>query len=298
MPARQAYFSGQWIEDRQLSIPVGDLGFLMGVTATERLRTFRGRVFRQAEHMARMRRSLEIVGMDADAITDELDSAVSEFIERNGGLIDEGDDWSIAAFATPGDGRGRPTTCVHGNPLPFGDWANQFATGAALRTSDHRQTPGNCWPPELKCRSRMHYYLADQQARSLQPGARALLLDQEGFVGEASTANVVAYYEAEGVVSPRMEKVLPGVSVAVVRQLCDKQGIGFAERDLTIEEFRQADEVWLCSTSICLLPVVQCDGEPIGAGKPSPNYRRMLSVWNDLVGLDIAEQARAMAKRS
>ena len=276
-------------------MPVGDLGFTLGVTATERLRTFGGKVFRQDEHLRRMRRSLEIIGLEAAAITAELDEAITGFVERNAGLLPEGSDWSIAAFATPGNGAGEPTRCVHGNLLPFANWAHQFDEGVSVYLSDYRQTPANCWPPELKCRSRMHYYLADQQARRRAPGARAILLDQDGYIGEASTANIVLYREGEGVLSPRMEKVLPGVSVAVVRELCDQLGIPFSERDLTIEELRAADEAWLSSTSICLLPVVRCDDQPINTGKPGPAYRHVLAAWNDLVGLDVAGQAKSQA---
>ncbi len=290
----QAYFNGQWIDDSTLSVPVADLGFAMGVTVTERLRTFSGKPFRQAEHVARMRRSLEIVGLPAEAIAGELDEAISRFLIRNQSCWQPGQEWAIVAFATPGGGAG-PLRCVHGFPLPFQDWAHQYDQGVSVYVSDYRQTPANCWPPELKCRSRMHYYLADQQARGRAPGARAVLLDQDGFVGEASTANLVLYREGEGVLSPKIEKVLPGVSVAVVRELAEGLGAPFIERDLTIEELKSADEVWLSSTSICLLSVVQCDGEAIGAGLPGKMYGRILTAWGELVGVDIAEQAREWA---
>lgn len=293
MSTRWAYYSGKWIDDAALSIPVGDLGFTLGVTATERLRTFRGAVFRQEEHLRRMRRSLEIVGLDAAAITSELSAAIDEFLVRNAPLLPPGSDWSIAAFATPGEGRGAPTRCVHGAVLPFANWAHQFDEGVSVYLSDHRQTPANCWPPELKCRSRMHYYLADRQAQQREPGARAILLDQEGFLGEASTANLVLYRADEGVVSPRIEKVLPGVSVAVIRELCAALDIPFTERDLTIEELRNSDEAWLSSTSICMLPVARCDGAAIGAAVPGPIYQRVLRAWDQLVGLDIAGQAKS-----
>lgn len=299
MAERQAYFNGEWIDEARLAIPVTDPGFGLGVTITERLRTFGGRVWRQAEHVRRLRRSAEIVGIDT-GVADELDGAITEFMRRHEPLRVAGsvegveDDWAIVAFATPGQ-QGVPTRCVHGFPLPFEGWAHQFAEGVSVWLSDHRQTPESCWPAELKCRSRMHYYLADRQARDREPGARAILLDQEGFVGEASTANVVLYREGEGIVSPIIAKVLPGVSVAVLRELADAEGVPFVERDLTIEELRAADEVWLASTSICLLPVARCDGQAIGGGKPGPMYQRMLAAWNGAVGLNIAEQARRRA---
>lgn len=300
MADRQAYFNGEWIDDARLAIPVGDLGFALGLTITERLRTFGGRVWRQAEHVRRLRRSAQIVGIDP-AVADELDSAITEFMRRHEPLraataVDSvEDDWAIVAFATPGVG-GVPTRCVHGFPLEFASWAHQYDAGVSVWTSSHRQTPENCWPAELKCRSRMHYYLADQEARRREPGARAILLDQDGFVGEASTANVVVYNAGEGIVSPVMAKVLPGVSVAVLRELAAASGVPFVERDLTIEEFRSADEAWMSSTSICLLPVVRCDGEAIGNGRPGPIYARMLGAWDAAVGLDVAGQARRRAE--
>ncbi|TWT74435.1 D-alanine aminotransferase [Posidoniimonas polymericola] len=289
-----AYLNGEWTDDARLSMPVGDLGFSMGVTVTERLRTFGAAPFRQPQHIARLRRSLEIIGLPAEPIAAELDAAVSEYAKQIEPLRKPGDDWAIVVFATPGSGDG-PTRCVHGFPLPFSQWARQYEGGVALQVSDHHQTPANCWPPELKCRSRMHYYLADQQARRKEAGARALLLDQHGFVGEASTANVMVYREHEGVISPPIEKVLPGVSVAVVRELADSLGTPFIERDLTIGEFRAADEAWLASTSVCLLPVVRCDGVAIGSGQPGPHYLRFLAAWGELAGVDIAAQAQRHA---
>lgn len=296
---RWAYLNGQWIDDRELAIPIGDAGFTLGVTATERLRTFAGVPFRQAEHLKRMQRSLEILGLDATALTAELDQAINEFIDRNGSQIATGDDWYISAFATPGgpanSPAGSPTRCVHGGPLKFGDWAHQFREGVHVYLSDHRQTPASCWPPELKCRSRMHYYLADQQARKRQPGARAILLDQQGFLGEASTANLILYHASEGVLSPRMSKVLPGISVAVVQEICQRLSVPFIERDLTIEELRTADEAWLSSTSICMLPIATFDDQAIGSSVPGSMYQRVLAGFNEVVGIDIAEQACAQA---
>ena len=41
----------------------------------------------------------------------------------------------------------------------------------------------------MKHRSRMHFYLADKDARLLDPQAMALLLDLDGFVTETNGAN-------------------------------------------------------------------------------------------------------------
>ncbi|QEG34481.1 aminotransferase class IV [Bythopirellula goksoeyrii] len=294
-----AYLDGIWIPASQLSIAVDDLGFQMGVTLTERLRTFGGRPYRADEHFARLEHSLEIVGWDSKTLCREVSAAVEEFMDRNAEYVTNGDDWNIVVFITPGrsaDASG-PTVCVHGHPLPFQQWAHQFVQGVSASIADSRQVPANCWPSELKCRSRMHYYLAERQIQQASPDARAILLDQEGYVGEGTTANVIAYFGDCGLVTPRRDKVLPGVSQQVVFELAQSLGIEQQENDLLPAELAKADEIFFTSTSICLLPVVRLNELPIGTGKPGSIYNRLLEAWSQEVGLDIAAQAQKFAIR-
>jgi branched-subunit amino acid aminotransferase/4-amino-4-deoxychorismate lyase len=300
MVTGQAYYNGKWIDAATLAVPVEDLGFVLGATVVERLRTFAGKPFRLDEHMARFRRSLEVVGWETAPLVDELAAAIAEFAVRHKGQIATGDDWSIAAFVTPGltPDAAAPTRCVHGGPLPFGDFAAKFDEGVHLALVDIRQTPANCWPPSLKCRSRMHYYLADREAARRFPGARALLLDQAGHVGEASTANVIAYDADRGLVYPKLDGVLPGISQQVLFELAGKLGIACTEEDLLPPQFAAADEIFLASTSVCLLPVTKLDGRNVGAAQPGPAYRKLLAAWSDHVGLDVAAQAKQFANRA
>ena len=298
MQTATAYLNGEWVPSSELRIAIDDVGFMVGATVTERLRTFGGKVFRLDEHLARLRGSLAIIGLASEEIANQVGQAVTEFVRRNQDLIDPADDWAIAAFATPGvGGTQRPTVCVHGNPLPFHQWATQFETGVPAIVSSIRQVPTNCWPAELKCRSRMHYYLADREAASTRPGARAIVLDQDGFVAEGTTANVITYRDGEGIVTPPHDNVLFGVSLGVVRELTTQLGMPFVTRQLTAHELRSSDEAMLASTSICLLPIIECDGAPIGSGQPGPIYQRLLAAWSDLVGVDVADQARRFATR-
>lgn len=294
-----AYFNGAWIPSAELAISVQDLGFVLGVTLTEKLRTFGGRPYLAEAHLARMRNSLEIVGWPADRLCQEAAAAIDEFTTRNASLIAEGDDWNISLFITPGKSADAvsPTVCVHGHPIPFHQWAHQFVQGVEAMIVDVRQVPTNCWPAELKCRSRMHYYLADRHAARESSSARAILLDQDGYICEGSTANVVAYFADQGLVTPRIEKVLPGVSQQVIFDLAKRMGISHEERDLQPADLSQADEVFFASTSICLLPVVTLDSLPISSGQPGPIFQKLLAGWSEQVGVDIAAQAQKFAIR-
>ena len=147
------------------------------------------------------------------------------------------------------------------------------------------------WPPALKCRSRMHYFLADRQAKLIDSAARALLLDDDGFVTEATTASLLTYFEGEGLVVPPSEKILHGISLQFVAELALKLGLPFTERELRPEDVALADEAMLASTTSCLLPVVRLNGRPIGSGQPGKVFNRLIAAWSDAVGVDIPAQA-------
>ena len=300
MSSSLAYFAGSWVPSSELRIPLDDLGFQMGVTIVERLRTFQGIPFRKAEHLDRFRSSLEIVGWNAESIVGEVATTIDDLVSRNANLMDPGDDWFVVTLATPGKtaDASKPTICVHGGPLNFASWAHEFEQGVRVATVGTRQVPDNCWPTNVKCRSRLHYYLADREAAQKSPGARAILLDQEGYVGEASTANVVAYYPDRGLVTPHRHKVLPGVTQQVLFELAREVGVPTAEADFTPDELAAAAEILLTSTSVCLLPVVQINDHPVGSGCPGPMFEKLMTAWMEHTGVDVVQQAKRFSQRT
>jgi branched-subunit amino acid aminotransferase/4-amino-4-deoxychorismate lyase len=79
--------------------------------------------------------------------------------------------------------------------------------------------------------------------------------------------------------------------------LAEQLGIPLAQHDLTPADVSSADEVFLTSTPLCLVPVTRFDGRPIGDGAPGKVFARLLSAWSELVGLDIAAQAIRFSDR-
>ena len=247
-----AYLNGDSVGYDQMSVSIADAGFVLGTTATEQLRTFCGKLFRLQQHLDRLFRSLEILRIDPGLTQDNLSQIARQVAEKNWTQLDEGDDLGLGIFVTPGDysllGDGspaEPTVCVYAYALPFGHWADKFQQGDRLIVSDVVQVSPRSWPPELKCRSRVHYYLADKKAREIDPTARAVLLDEAGYVCESSTANVTIYREAEGLVSPPRTRILPGISLAALNELAEAEGIPLVQRDFRPEELLAADEVLL-----------------------------------------------------
>ncbi|MGC3965937.1 MAG: aminotransferase class IV [Pirellulales bacterium] len=299
-----AFLNGRLIPADELVIPAYDAGFVLGTTVSEQLRTFRGKLFEVEAHWARLRRSLEIVDIEPPITLEELTTAAEELVAANHKLLDAADDLGLSLFITPGPYatlapphvHRRPTIGMSTYPLPFHLWAEKYERGERLATSTVRQVPQESWPSEMKCRSRMHYFLAEQEIRNSAPGARALLLDRDGYVNETSTANVVAV-RGDEFVSPPRGAILPGISLATVNEFSTSLGMLFFERLVATNDLTTADEVLLTSTPFCVLPVVKFDDHVIGDGRPGPVFRKLLQTWSDDVGVDIAEQAQRFAVR-
>ena len=299
-----AYLNGEFLPASQLALPVHDLGFVQGVAVSEQLRTFGGRIFRLQDHFRRLHRSLEIIGLSAAVELEQLAQQATELVHANHALLDPADDLGLSLFVTPGpyatfepESTGSPTVGMHTYPLPFALWAGKYEGDQQLVVSSVRQVPEACWPAELKCRSRMHYYLADREANLTLPGARAILLNEREEVLEASSANIVAYFSNRGLISPPQESILPGVSVAVIKDLAHQLQLPFSHRTLRVDDLLAADEVLLSSTSPCVWPVVGVNGQRIANAKPGEVFQRLLNAWSDLVGVDIRSQANRFATR-
>lgn len=299
----QAWLDGRFVPASEAKISIVDAGFVQGTAVAEQVRTFAGRLFHLEDHLARLQRSLEIVGVDPGLSAEQFAVLAEELVARNHRLLEAGDDLGLSIVVTPGQyagygGRpGRPTVCLHTYPLPFHLWAEKYRTGQSWVTTPVEQVSPRSWPASLKCRSRMHYYLADRQAERIEPGARAVLLDHEGKVTEASTANVILYFRGMGLRIPPRSAVLQGISLRVVEELASAMGIATEEEQFGPERIVQADEVFMSSTPFCLLPVSRFNGQAISGGEAGPMFRRLLAAWSALVGVDIAEQARRFACR-
>lgn len=291
-----AFYCGRYIPVEELTISPFDLGFVQGVTVAERARTFGGQIFHWTSHLLRLRRSLEIVHCKIPYNDDQLTQMAEHVVSINRQGIAADSDLGLCLFVTPGDGRvaaaeRQPTVCIYTQPLEFAVHSRLYSDGQSLVVSQTRQTSERSWPRELKCRSRIHYYLADQEARRQDPTARALLLDEQDRVCEASTANLVAYFDGIGLISPPLEQILPGISLKIVETLARRRNVFMRFRNLSVDDLFRADELLLCSTSPCIVPVLRLNGQPVGEGRPGKVFRDFMRAWSELVGLDIIDQA-------
>jgi branched-subunit amino acid aminotransferase/4-amino-4-deoxychorismate lyase len=300
-----AYLNGRIAPVSQTRLSLFDQGVVMGASVTEMARTFQHQPFRLEDHIDRLFRSMRAVGFEIDLTREDLRSLVCELIDHNSRLIPATHDLGAVMFVTAGssltyqgmwgfDTYRTPSVCLHTFPLPFELWAEKFESGQHLVTPSIRTLPPECLDPKIKSRSRMHWWLADEQARLVDPKALALVLDRDDNIAETSTANFFLV-EKGGIVTPTGRHTLAGVSQTMLREIADSLGIPFERRDFQLYDVLNADEAFTSSTPYCMLPVTRVNKRLIGDGNPGPVFRRLLRAWSEAVGVDIAAQMQTGA---
>ncbi|MEZ6090179.1 MAG: aminotransferase class IV [Pirellulaceae bacterium] len=195
------YHSGQWL-DGPMVLSLEDRGLFQGAVVVERLRTFDKRIFCLTEHLNRFRCSTAALSIDIEGIASSMPEILNELLRRNGTPPDIG----IVLLATPGTpGAEAATIIAHLSMLDLDRYDRMRREGERLVITSVRQPSAESIPRSVKHRSRLHYYLANQRAKDVDPSAVAVLVDDDGTITETASANILLV--SEGVVhSPRLIK--------------------------------------------------------------------------------------------
>ena len=289
-----AYFNGEWVPYSQVKIDPMDRGFSVADVVFDVARTFDGKSFRMKEHVDRLYRSLKYVRIDPGLSPEEMMDVSEEAIRRNEHLRAEGGDFTISQFVTRGKGRaydaGPPTVCVRIYDLDSSRYADKYETGMHGVITRTRSYSPESLDPKVKHYSRMNFNLAELEANDVDPGAWAILTDNEGNLTEGIGYNVLLV--TDGVIrSPSDRAILQGVSRGMVFDVARQLDIPVVEEDLQPYDLYTADEAFFTSTSPCVLPLTVVDHRQIGDGSPGPITQQLLAAWSEAVGVDIVDQA-------
>ena len=94
--SRIAWFNGRFVPEGEVLIPYRDRSFNRGDGCFDMTRTFDGRIFRLAEHIERLYRSLAYLRIDPALEPKELIAITEEVVERNEPFRAAAGDWWVA----------------------------------------------------------------------------------------------------------------------------------------------------------------------------------------------------------
>jgi D-alanine transaminase len=274
-----ALVNGAFVPVAEARVPVLDRGFLFADGVYEVVPAYAGKPFRLKEHLARLARSLkelQIANPHGEAQWAEL---AGQLMEHNGG-----GDCMIYFQVT----RGAPSTRAHPfppkslaptviglcNALPVpSEVALRDGVGAITRP-DIRW--GRC---DIKSVALLPNILATQAAT--EQACNEAILHRDGRVTEGASSNVFAVLGTSVVTPSKGPEILSGITREVLLDALRAAKVPVQERKLTLNELRSADEIWLTSSTREVLPVTKLDGDPVGARKPGPLWKKAYALFQE-----------------
>jgi len=286
MQPRHVWVSGQLLPADGAHVSVFDRGFQLGDGVFETLRARAGRPAELEDHLARLGRSADGLGIplppDVDAL---VERGIGELLAAEGLDGPDGDasirvTVSRGAFhgrgLLPPDERVAATIAIQAWPVPAPP-PGHLARGLHLVSSSVRRDPQNPLAA-LKTTSRADYVFARLEAR--RAGADdALFLTIDGLLSEGTSANLfIVRHDATDqseLATPALDcAILPGTTRTWLLGWAERAGLRPVEGWLTPRDLATADEAFLCSSVAGILPVTRFDGRDVGSGVPGPWTRR------------------------
>ncbi|HXS21426.1 MAG TPA: D-amino acid aminotransferase [Steroidobacteraceae bacterium] len=271
-PFLTCYLNGEYLPLAEARVSPLDRGFLYGDGAYEVMPVYGGRPFRLEAHCARLSRSLGEIRMDDPHSRPEWCDIFATLIARNGG----GDQY-IYWQVTRGAERGRNhaplpdiprTVFAFCAPLPVAAPAVLEKGVACVTAEDTRWARCDIKSVALLANVLLRQVAVDAQA------AEAILL-RSGELMEASASTVHVVIGGELRTPPNSRKILPGTTRGVVEELAARTGLPCRAVTISEAELRSADEIWISAATREVQPVTTLDGQPVGAGRPGPLWRRV-----------------------
>jgi len=280
----KVYIGGKLYEKADAKISVFDHGLLYGDGIFEGIRSYAGRVFRLEAHVDRLYDSARAIHLQIPMAKDEMARAVLETLAANK-LVEA----YIRLIVTRGAGSlgldPRKTTdpqviiitdSISLYPPELYEHGLKIVTAGTMRNH----------PAALNPRVKSLNYLNSILAKIEGTNAgclEALMLNHKGEVAECTGDNIFIVKRRE-LVTPSVDAgILEGITRDAVIELARGAGVTVVERTMDRHDVYTADECFLTGTAAEVIPVVECDGRPIGTGKPGPITKDLLARFHKLV---------------
>jgi len=122
------------------------------------------------------------------------------------------------------------------------------------------------------------------KVEAIQAGCvEALMVNHKGEIAECTGDNIFVIKQGIVKTPPTDAGILEGVTRNTVLELARKAKLPVQEITMTRHDVYTADEVFLTGTAAEIIPVVKCDGRPIGAGKPGPITKLLRERFQQLI---------------
>jgi branched-chain amino acid aminotransferase len=288
--AKYIWMNGEfkaWV-DAQTHVLSHTLHYGNGVIeGTKAYKTEKGyAIFRLNDHTKRLKESAKMTIMDIPFSVEELNEAQVELLRKNEFT---GDNVYLRPFAFLGYGvmgvyhKDAPVVTA----IAAWEWGAYLGEegmrkGIKLKISSISRPANTSNMGKAKATAN---YLNSQMAKyeAIDCGYdEALLLDDQGYVAEASGASFFMVKNGK-LITPPNDNSLESITQKTVIEMAEDMGIIVERRRITREEVYIADEAFLTGTAAEITPIRIVDAREIGCGSRGEMTQKIQSAYFDIV---------------
>jgi len=265
------YVNGKLVPKSEAKISVFDEGVTHGWAVYEGIRVYDGRIVELDAHIRRLYASAKGAGITIPLTPREFRDAVVETVRANGYR-----DCHLAPWVGYGEVGGEPSVVIRVREVGTRMGESLTAVVASVR----RAAPDSI-PAQIKTNSRLDLMLAKVEAQ-VAGADYAIMLDQAGYVAEASLANLMIV-KNDVVCTPYATSALEGVTRNLLLWLLPMNGVEACEGNITLQDLWTADEAFICGTGAEIRPITMVDGRTVGDGGTGPVTGKAITLYEAYV---------------
>lgn len=266
--SRIAYVNGRYVRHADAAVHVEDRGYQFADGVYEVCEVRYGYIVDLTRHLDRLDRSLRELEMKWPMSRKALTTVIREVVRRN--HVTNGMYYLQVTRGVAKRDHVFPPDSVPSSIVITAKSMNRDAAekraeaGIAVVT-----VPENRWERvDIKTVGLLPNVLAREAAKR-QGAQEAVFVDEKGFVKEGAATNVwIVSKDGKLVTRPAEHGILRGVTRTTVIDVAKKLGLIVEERPFSVEEAKNAREVFITAATTLVMPVVRLDGQPIGNGHP------------------------------
>jgi branched-chain amino acid aminotransferase len=286
------WFDGEMVAWRDAKVHVLTHGLHYASAVFEGERAYSGNIFKLEAHTERLIQSGKLLGFDIPYSAAQIDDACNAVLAANG---------LTAAYVRPIAWRGSEQLAVSAQltkihlAIACWPWPNLFGAdrmkGVRLGMAQWRRPHPQTAPTASKAAGLYMIGTLSKHQAEAEGFDDALMLTWDGFVGEATGANI--FFVIDGKLhTPTPDCFLDGITRRTVIALAKARNVEVIERHIAPEDIAKASECFLAGTAAEVTPVRQIGTQAFTPGKITET---LLADYEALVRMAPAEVAKRAA---
>ena len=275
--SNNVYLNGRYTPAEQACVPILDRGFMFGDGVYEVMPVYSGKPFAQAQHLARLQRSLDAIQIPNPMSPAQWDDVFAHLIEQNCA----GQDAAIYLQVTRGVMEKRdhvfshdmqPTVLVMTQTAQYPSQSKETKGIRVITQEDTRWQ--DC---HIKSINLLPNVLLKQYA--VEHDAEETILIRNGLAIEGSASNLFIVKDDIIRTPPQNRCMLGGITREVILELCQQHKVVAREIDISEDELHDADEIWMTSSTREISPVTTLNQHKVGNGEVGPKWHQVIDLY-------------------